>query len=204
MEKVKEKVKTKTKTVKEKTATPSETKKEYKNHMWYIVTAYSGHEKKVANLIMQRVKANKLEDQISDVLVPTQNKIVIADRKKKTVEEKLFPGYVLIKMDMNDQTWHLIRNTEGITGFVGTTRKPIPLSPEEVKGTMAYMKVQQPSYQASFAVGDTVRITDGLWKDFVGTINDINDDKGQVIVLLSLFGRETPVTLDYLQVSKQL
>ena len=184
--------------------TKEETKKDNPNHRWYIVTAYSGHEKKVANLIMQRVKANKLENDVSEVLVPTQNKIVIADRKKKTVEDKLFPGYVLIKMDMNDQTWHLIRNTEGVTGFVGTTKKPNPLSPDEVTSIMAYMKVEQPSYQASFALGDTVRVTDGPFKDFVGSISKINDDKGQVEVLLSVFGRETPVVLDFLQVTRQL
>jgi len=102
----------------------------------------------------------------------------------------------------NDNTWHLIRNTEGVTGFVGTTKKPNPLNPQEVKSIMAYMKVEQPSYLASFTVGDVVKVTDGPFKDFVGTISEINDDKGQVKVLLSVFGRETPVVLDFLQVTR--
>jgi transcription termination/antitermination protein NusG len=171
-------------------------------HEWFIVNAYSGHEKRVANQVIQRTKANNLEDYITEVLVPTQNKIVVSEGKKRTVEEKIFPGYVLVKMIMNDKTWQIIRNTEGVTGFVGTERKPTPLSPEEVKSIMAFMKVEQPSYQASFAVDDAVKVTDGPFKDFVGTISEINEDKGQVKVLLSVFGRETPVVLDFLQVTR--
>ena len=172
------------------------------NQKWYIVNAYSGYEKRVANQIIQRTKANNLEGYITEVLVPTTNKIVVAEGKKRTVEEKLFPGYVLVRMEMNDRTWQIIRNTEGVTGFVGTERKPTPLPPEEVKNIMAYMKVEQPSYQASFSVGDAVKVTDGPFKDFVGTINSINEDKGQVEVLLSVFGRETPVSLDFLAVTR--
>ncbi len=169
---------------------------------WYIVNAYSGYEKRVANQINQRTKANSLEGFITEVLVPTQNKIVVSEGKKRTVEEKIFPGYVLVRMEMNDKTWQIIRNTEGVTGFVGTERKPTPLSPDEVKSIMAFMKVEQPSYQASFAVGDAVKVTDGPFKDFVGSISEINEDKGQVKVLLSVFGRETPVVLDFLQVTR--
>lgn len=169
---------------------------------WYIVNAYSGHEKRVAYQIQQRTKANNLEDYINEVIVPVQNKIVVSEGKKRTVEEKIFPGYVLVKMIMNDQTWQIIRNTEGVTGFVGTERKPTPLNPDEVKSILAYMKVEQPSYQASFAVGDAVKVTDGPFKDFVGSISEINEDKGQVKVLLSVFGRETPVILDFLQITR--
>jgi transcriptional antiterminator NusG len=171
---------------------------------WYIINSYAGHEKKVANQILQRVKANALEAEVTEVIVPTQNKIVVAEGKKRTVEEKIFPGYVLVKMEMNDRTWHIIRNTEGVTGFVGTERKPTPLSPDEVKSIMAYMKVKQPSYQATFAVNDAVKVMDGPFKDFIGSISEINEDKGQVKVLLSVFGRETPVVLDFLQVSRIL
>lgn len=171
-------------------------------HNWYIVNAYSGHEKRVANQIIQRAKANDLEDEIKEVIVPTQNKIVVSEGKKRTVEEKIFPGYVLVKMVMNDNTWQIIRNTEGVTGFVGTERKPTPLNPDEVKSILAYMKVEQPSYQASFAVSDAVKVTDGPFKDFVGSISEINEDKGQVKVLLSVFGRETPVILDFLQITR--
>ena len=171
-------------------------------HEWFIVNAYSGHEKRVANQVIQRTKANNLEDYIAEVLVPTQNKIMVSEGKKRTVEEKIFPGYVLVKMIMNDKTWQIIRNTEGVTGFVGTEHKPTPLSLEEVKSIMAFMKVEQPSYQASFAVDDAVKVTDGPFKDFVGSISEINEDKGQVKVLLSVFGRETPVVLDFLQVTR--
>lgn len=169
---------------------------------WFIVNAYSGYEKRVATQIVQRSKANNLEDLITEVLVPTQNKIVVSEGKKRTVEEKLFPGYVLVRMEMNDKTWQIIRNTEGVTGFVGTERKPTPLSPDEVKSILAFTKVEQPAYQASFAVEDAVKVVDGPFKDFVGSIAEINEDKGQVKVLLSVFGRETPVVLDFLQVTR--
>lgn len=179
----------------------SDTKEEIKQE-WYIVNAYSGYEKRVVNQIKQRIKANNLEEYISDVLVPIQNKIVVSEGKKRTVEEKLFPGYVLVKMAMNERTWQVIRNTEGVTGFVGTEKKPTPLNPTEVKSIMAFTKVEQPSYQASFAVDDAVKVVDGPFKDFVGVISEINEDKGQVKVLLSVFGRETPVVLDFLQVTR--
>jgi len=169
---------------------------------WYIVSVYSGQEKRVSNQIKQRTKANNLEDTITEVLVPTQNKIVVSEGKKRTVEEKFLPGYVFVKMEMNDKTWQIIRNTEGVTAFVGTEKKPTPLSAEEVKRILAFMKVEQPSYQANFAVGDAVKVLDGPFTDFVGSISEINDDKGQVTVLLSVFGRETPVFLDFLQITR--
>ncbi|MEI7579164.1 MAG: transcription termination/antitermination protein NusG [bacterium] len=169
---------------------------------WFIVNTYSGHENKVANQIKQRVKANNLEDQIVDIIVPTQDKIVVSGGKKRTVKEKIFPGYVLINMKMDDETWQVIRNTEGVTGFVGTEKKPTPLAKIEIEKILAYTKVEQPAYQTSFTIGDAVKVVDGPFKDFVGSINEINEDKGQVKVLLSVFGRETPVVLDFLQISK--
>lgn len=169
---------------------------------WYIINTYSGHENKVATQIELRVKANNLEDEITEVLVPTQDKILVSGGKKRTVKEKLFPGYVLVKMDMNDQTWQIIRNTDGVTSFVGTTKKPSPLSPNEVKSILAFSSLEQPAYQSSFAVGDSVKVVDGPFKDFVGSVSEINEDKGQVKVLLSVFGRETPVVLDFLQVAR--
>lgn len=177
-------------------------KSENPDQKWYIVNSYSGHEKKVANQIMQRVKVNALEDEITEVLVPTQNKIVVTGGKKKTVEDRIFPGYVLIKMVMNDNTWQLIRNTDGVTGFVGTEKKPTPLSETEVKGILAFTDIEQPTYESSFAIGDAVKIVDGPFKDFVGAVSEINEDKGQVRVLISVFGRETPVDLDFLKVNK--
>jgi len=169
---------------------------------WYILNTYSGHEKKVANLIKQRVKVNDMEDMVTEIVVPTQDKIVVNQGKKRTVEEKIFPGYVLIKMVINDDTWRIVRNTEGVTGFVGTSKRPTPLTENEVKGIMAFMNIKQPAYQPSFALGDAVKVLDGPFKDFVGSIAEINEDKGQVKVLLSIFGRETPIILDFLQVSR--
>lgn len=169
---------------------------------WYILHSYAGQENTVTNNIKQRVKANNLEEQISDVVVPTQEKIVVKSGKKKTVQEKIFPGYILIRMELNDDTWRVTRNTEGVTGFVGTDKKPTPLSEKEAKGIMAFMDVQQPSFEASFETGDSVKVTDGPFKDFLGTISEINESKGQVKVLLSVFGRQTPIVLDFLQVDK--
>lgn len=172
------------------------------NQKWYIVNTYSGHENRVATQLDARIKANSMEKLISEVSVPTQDKIVVTKGKKKTVQEKIFPGYVLVKMDLNNDTWPIVRNTEGVVGFVGTGNKPTPLTKKELKSIMAFTEVTQPTYQTSFAVGDAVKVVDGPFKDFVGSINEINQDKGQVKVLLSVFGRETPVVLDFLQVKK--
>lgn len=177
-------------------------KKKVKGMKWYIINTYSGHEKKVATHLEQKIKANDMEDQIAEVVVPIQDKIIVKEGKKRTVEEKLFPGYVLVNMAMNDKSWRLVRNTEGVTSFVGTEKKPTPLNEEEVKSILAFMDVKQPAYSTAFAVGDAVKVVDGPFKDFVGSINEINEDKGQVKVLLSVFGRETPVMLDFLQVTK--
>lgn len=175
---------------------------EIKDLKWYIVNSYAGQENTVANNIRQRVKANNLEEEVAEVVVPTQEKIVVKAGKKKNVNEKIFPGYILINMDMNERTWHVIKNTQGVTGFVGIERRPTPLSDREVKGILAFMDVKQPSFQANFEVGDSVKVLDGPFKEFMGSISEINEDKGQVKVLLSVFGRETPVVLDFLQVSK--
>jgi transcriptional antiterminator NusG len=173
------------------------------NVRWYIINSYSSHEKKVANLIEQRVKANNLEKYVPKVVVPTQEKIVVKKGEKQTVEERLFPGYILVQMDIDhDESWRIVRTTEGVTGFVGNSKKPSPLSEKEVNGIMKFMDVKQPAYKPSFSVGDAVKVLDGPFKDFVGSISEINEDKGQVKVLLSVFGRETPIVLDFLQVNK--
>lgn len=169
---------------------------------WYIIQSYAGQEKTVANTIKQRIKANNMEDLVPDVIVPTQEKIVVKSGKKKNVEEKIFPGYILINMIMSDTTWHVIRNTQGVTGFVGTEKRPTPLSKKEVDGIMAFTKIKQPSFQGSFEIGDAVKVVDGPFKDFMGSISEINEDKGQVKVLLTVFGRETPIVLDFLQINK--
>lgn len=204
MEKKSKKTTKKTeKTVKAKKATAkTKTKKVNKNLKWYVINSYAGHEKKVMKNIEQRVKANQAEDLVTDVVVPTQNKIVIKEGKKKTIEDRFFPGYILVRMELNNVTWHIIRNAEGVTGFVGTERKPTPLSEQEAEGIMKYMQVEQPAYQSTFLVGDAVKIVDGPFTDFVGSVRDINETKGKVQVLISVFGRETPVDLDFLQVKK--
>lgn len=169
---------------------------------WYFLQAYAGQEKRVAAQIEQRAKANGIEEFIEEVVIPTQEKILVTDGKKRKKQEKFLPGYILIKLKLTEDVFRVVRNAEGVKGFVGTDKKPTPLSEQEVKGILAYTQVQQPAYTASFSVGDAVKVTDGAFKDFVGTINNINEDKGQVEVMLSIFGRETPVQLDFLAVSK--
>lgn len=199
------KSKAKAKTVKKPKTKKTKKAKKVKSEKgfdWFIVNTYSGHENRVAKQLDARIKANKMEDQIKEVLVPTQDKIVVSKGKKKTVKEKIFPGYVLIQMKLNDDTWHIVRNTEGVTGFVGTRKRPTPLNKDELKSILAFTKVTQPSYQTSFSLGDAVKVVEGPFADFIGSISEINQDKGQVKVLLSVFGRETPVVLDFLQVKK--
>ncbi|MBN2016192.1 transcription termination/antitermination factor NusG [Candidatus Dojkabacteria bacterium] len=182
--------------------TAKKTTSKNKDLQWFIVNAYSGHENRVATQLEARIKASGMEDLITEILVPTQDKIVVTKGKKKNVKEKIFPGYVLVKMALNNDTWPVVRNTDGVIGFVGTGKKPTPLNPEELKSIMAFTKVKQPTFQTSFSIGDAVKVVDGPFKDFVGSINEINQDKGQIKVLLSVFGRETPVVLDFLQVKK--
>ncbi len=167
---------------------------------WYIISCYSGHEDKVAEMIKQSIEANDMSHKILEVMVPKQTKIVVQNGKKKEIEEKVFPGYVLVHMEMNDDTWQLIKSVEGVTKFIGAPKKPTPLSDEQVKSIVEYSQVTQPSYSAKFAVNDAVKVSDGPFKDFVGKISKINEDKGRVEVLLTMFGRETPVDLDFLQI----
>ncbi len=202
MAKKKEAKKKTEKKSKPKKKAKSTKKKKNKNLKWFIINTYSGHENRVAKQLEARIKANKIDELIPEVLVPTQNKIVVKKGEKKTVKEKIFPGYVLVQMELNDDTWHIVRNTEGVTGFVGTKKKPTPLNEKEVKSILAFTKVKQPSYQSSFSLGDAIKVTEGPFKDFVGAIKEINQDKGQIKVLLSVFGRETPVVLDFSQVKK--
>lgn len=181
------------------TTQPSETGKEGK---WYVVHTYSGHENKVAAQLKERTQALNLIDKIQDILVPTQEKIEISEGKKHTVQEKIFPGYILVKMLLNDETWHTVRGTEGVTSFVGTGSKPTPLTEVEIKSILKFMKLGAPKYESKFSTGEAVKITDGPFADFLGTVDEINEEKGKVKVLVSIFGRETPVELDFLQISK--
>lgn len=168
---------------------------------WYVIHTYSGREGKVALTLEERVRATNMQDSINEILVPTQEKIVIDGGKKKSVPERLFPGYILVKMVLDDKTWHLVRSTGGVTGFVGAGNKPTPLPEKEVKTILKFMKMEAPKFEAKFNVGDAVRIIKGPFTDFIGKVDEVDEDKGKVKVLVSVFGRETPVELDFMQVS---
>jgi transcriptional antiterminator NusG len=169
---------------------------------WYVVHAYSGREAQVAQQLRQRVESMGLEDQVLEILIPTQEKIEIRSGQKQKVKEKIFPGYLLVKMVLNDNSWLTVRTTNGITGFVGVGDKPTPLAESEVKAIQDFIKLAAPKFKAKFSVGEAVKIIDGPFADFLGTIESIDEEKGKVKVLVSIFGRETPVELDFLQVSK--
>jgi transcriptional antiterminator NusG len=169
---------------------------------WYVLHTYSGHEHKVAEGIRQRVDSMKLNDLIVEMLIPTQEKIQIRRGKKQTVKEKIFPGYLLIRMIMTDQSWLAVRTTQGVTGFVGTAKSPTALPLKEVEAIQKYMSQGTPSYKTAFSVGEAVRIIEGPFTDFLGTVDVVDEGKGKVTVLVSIFGRETPVELDFLQVAK--
>ena len=169
---------------------------------WYIVHTYSGHENKVSKSIKQRVTSLGFEDRIFDIIVPTRNVVKVSQGKKESVKEKIFPGYVLVKMILTDESWLLIRTTQGVTAFIGAGNKPTPISEKEVEAIQKFMDAEEPLYKTSFTVGEAVKIVDGPFADFLGTIDDIDDAKGKLKVLVSIFGRETPVELDFLQVNK--
>ena len=169
---------------------------------WYIVHTYSGHENKVAKSIKQRIQSLGYENRIFDIIVPTRNTIKVSQGKKENVKEKIFPGYVLIKMILDNETWLLIRTTQGVTSFIGSGNKPIPISKQEVSAIMRFMEEEEPLYKTSYVIGEAVKIVDGPFADFLGTIDSIDEARGKVKVLVSIFGRETPVELDFLQVNK--
>lgn len=175
-----------------------------KNAKWYVVHAYSGHENKASVNLKKRIESFKLEDKIFDILVPTQEKIEIKEGKKRNVTEQIFPGYLLVKMIMSDETWHAVRNTPGVTSFVGMGTKPLPLSEHEVAAIQKFTKQEAPKFKTTFSIDEAVKIIDGPFADFIGKIDEINEAQGKLKVLVSMFGRETPVELDFLQVSKQV
>lgn len=169
---------------------------------WYIVHTYSGHENKVKSAIEQRIQTMNLKDYIFDILVPVHNKIVIRKGKKETVQEKIFPGYIIIKMILNDNSWLAVRTTQGVTSFIGVGNKPIEVSDEEVKNIQKFLSVASPQFKSNLSVGEAVKIIDGPFAEFLGSIESIDEERGKVKVLVSIFGRETPVELDFLQISK--
>lgn len=169
---------------------------------WYVLHTYSGHENKVASTLKQRVETMGLQDFIYEALIPTQEKIQIRRGQKKTVKEKIFPGYMLIRMALTDESWLCVRTTQGVTGFVGIGNSPTPLPKHEVEAIQKFMSQGTASYKANFSVGEAVKIVEGPFTDFIGAVDSIDEEKGKVTVLVSIFGRETPVELDFLQVSK--
>jgi len=169
---------------------------------WYVVHCYSGYENKVRQIIEQRRETLGLQDKIFDIIVPTQEEIEVREGKRRTVERRVFPGYILVEMKMSKESWSLVRNTPGVTGFVGTDNHPTPLRPDEVAQIVRRMESDAPKVRIDFKVGDHVRIVDGPFYDFSGTVDHIDLDRSKVRVMVSFFGRETPVELDFLQVEK--
>ncbi len=176
---------------------------------WYFLHTYSGHENKVRHAIKSTVEQMDAKDKVFHVVVPTEDEIEIRDGQRRTVKKKLYPGYVLVQTielkegdPDSDEAWHMIRNTTGVTGFVSSGTRPVPLSQEEVNHILRAMRMEQPRVRVGFAPGQNVRIVDGPFEDFVGTVDEINTEKGRVKVVVNMFGRETPVELDFLQVEK--
>ena len=177
-------------------------KKDNPNAKWYVLNIRNGYENKIQKEIRQRAEATGMEDKITEMLVPVQKKIFVKKGKQEIKEEKIFPGYILIKMELDNKTWDLVQNTDGVRGFVKTDRYPKPLAESEVKAITKFMEVEQPSFQTSFSIGEAVKITEGAFADFIGSVQGIDTAKGKIKVLISFLGREAPVDLELSQVTK--
>jgi transcriptional antiterminator NusG len=178
---------------------PASTEDERK---WYVVHCYSGYENKVRHNLEQRIETMGMKDRIFDVVVPTEEEIEVREGKRRTVERRVFPGYLLVQMVMSEESWYVVRNTPGVTGFVGMGNEPTPLRPEEVSQIVKRMEAEAPRIKVTFKIGERVRIIDGPFNDFIGTVDAIDMERAKVRVMVSFFGRETPVELDFLQVEK--
>jgi transcriptional antiterminator NusG len=172
------------------------------SRQWYAIHTYSGYEEKVGDNIRQRINAVDMADKIFDVMVPKEKQIEIKNGKRKVVEKKIFQGYALVEMKLTDETWYIVRNTPGVTGFVGTSTQPTPVSDDEIRKIKKRMGVEEPKHFIDFQEGEVVSITDGPFKGFDGSISEIDNQKGKVKVMVSMFGRDTSVELDALQVTK--
>lgn len=172
------------------------------NKQWYVIHTYSGYELKVKSNLEKRVTTMGVEDKIFRILVPMEEYVEVKDGKKKTVKRKVFPGYVLVEMVMTDNSWYVVRNTPGVTGFVGSGSKPTPLMESEVQAIMRQAGVEEPKPKIDLQVGENVRVRTGPFEGFIGVIEEIDGDRGKVRVLVSMFGRDTPVELDFTQVEK--
>ena len=169
---------------------------------WFVIHTYSGHEDRVRKNLLERIKSMDAESDVAQIVVPTEDEIEVRNGQRRTVKKKILPGYVLVEMTINDQSWNVVRNTPGVTGFVGSGSKPTPLREEEVGRILKQMEAEAPKVRVGFRQGQSIRVVDGPFIDFIGMVDEINAEKGKIKVLLSLFGRETPVELDLLQVEK--
>lgn len=171
---------------------------------WYVLHTYSGYENKVKKTIESKVEARDLGDRVYEIVVPTQEEIEIRQGQRHNVMKKVFPGYVLVRMELDEETWYELRNTPGVTGFVSSQNRPVELTEDEAQNVLKGMTAEPPKVKIQFATGDTVRIIDGPFADFRGEIDEINNEKGKIKVLVSFFGRETPVELDFLQAEREI
>lgn len=169
---------------------------------WYVIHTYSGYEDQVAESLKQRAESLSMQDKILNVVVPKEKQIEIKNGKRRTVEKRIFPGYVMVEMIVTDDSWYVVRNTPNVTGFIGLGVQPTPIAPEEVARIQKRMGVEEPKYKIELKIDDLVKINDGPLKGFEGKVTDVDEDKGKIKVSISMFGRETPVTLDFLQVKK--
>lgn len=169
---------------------------------WYVVHCYSGYEKKVRHNLEQRIESMDMKDEIFDVVVPTEEEVEVKDGKRRTIERRVFPGYILVNMVLTEESWYVVRNTPGVTSFVGMGNEPVPLRPEEVSQIIKRMEADAPRIKVTFKQGERVRIIDGPFNDFRGTVDEIDMERAKVRVMVNFFGRETPVELDFLQVEK--
>ncbi|MBI2050875.1 MAG: transcription termination/antitermination protein NusG [Parcubacteria group bacterium] len=169
---------------------------------WYVLHTYSGYEENVARNLKQRIESLDMGDKIFDVMVPTETKIKIKNGKRTQVTEKVYPGYVLVEMVVTDDSWYVVRNTPNVTGFIGTGTTPTPIAEAEVASMQKRMGLKEPEFKVDLSAGEPVKIVDGPFKEFEGKVSDVDKSRGKVKVLVSMFGRETPVELDFLQVEK--
>lgn len=169
---------------------------------WYVIHTYSGYEEQVKEALLSRIETTGMTDKIFDVVIPTEKAVKIKNGKRKTIVEKIFPGYVMVQMIIDDESWYVVRNTPNVTGFVGSGTTPVPMMEKEVETIFKRMKVEDPTYEVDIEVGNPVIINDGPFKGFEGKVINVDPSKGKVKVLTSMFGRETPVELDFLQIKK--
>ena len=169
---------------------------------WYVLHTYSGYEESVSKNLQQRIESLGMDDKIFNIIVPKEKKIKIKKGKRKVTEEKIYPGYILVEMIVTDDSWYVVRNTPNVTGFIGAGTIPIPVSKEEIESLKKRMEVDEPQYNIDVEAGDMVKITDGPFKDFDGQVSEVDEEKGKIKVLVNMFGRDTPVELDYLQIKK--